>query len=70
MVVFDKRRARRGTSRVPEAAFYGVALLGGWLGAGTAFILLHHKTRKPRFQVGFALCGLVNVVLAWLATFR
>lgn len=69
--VADKRRARRGAGRVPEAALLAVALLGGWVGEVLAFLVVRHKTRKPRFLVPFALCALANLaVLAYAAGLR
>lgn len=65
-VVADKRRARRGRGRVPEAAFHALALLGGWPGELLGFLLVRHKTRKPSFLAAFAVCALAScVLLAW-----
>jgi uncharacterized membrane protein YsdA (DUF1294 family) len=66
--VADKRRARRGAGRLPEAAFHALALVGGWPGELVGFALARHKTRKARFLVPFVLCSLVNaavMALAW-----
>ncbi|MHB1260719.1 MAG: DUF1294 domain-containing protein [Thermoplasmatota archaeon] len=64
--VADKRRARRGKGRVPEAAFHALALLGGWPGALLGFLAVRHKTSKPRFLAPFLLCALANaIVLVW-----
>jgi len=64
--VADKRRARRGRGRVPEAALLALALLGGWPGEALAFLLARHKTRKPAFLLPFALCAVANAVaFAW-----
>ena len=67
----DKRLARHGRGRVPEAAFHVLALLGGWPGELLAMLAVRHKTRKPAFLVPFALCALANVVaVAWLLGLR
>ncbi len=57
----DKRRARLGRGRVPEAAFHVLALLGGWPGELLGFALAHHKTRKTRFLVPFVLLTCVSL---------
>ena len=64
--VADKRRARRGRSRVPEAAFHALALVGGWPGEAVGFLAVRHKTRKARFLVPFGLCAAANLALLWL----
>jgi uncharacterized membrane protein YsdA (DUF1294 family) len=64
-VAADKRRARRGRGRVPEAALLALALLGGWPGELTGMLAVRHKTRKPAFLLPFALCAAANAVLLW-----
>ena len=70
----DKRAAVAGRRRVPERAFYTLALLGGVPAILWGAEILRHKTRKQPFraivfailvlQVGAAGC------LVYLATFR
>lgn len=48
----DKRRAKKGKWRIPEATLLLSAVLGGGVGALAGMLLFRHKTRKPRFTVG------------------
>lgn len=63
---FDKRRARLGGSRVPEARLHLVELLGGWPGAWIGQRVFHHKTRKTSFRIVFWLIVLLHAA-AWAA---
>ena len=59
----DKRRAKRGSRRVPERTLLLTALLGGSLGGVLGMAVFRHKTRHWYFALGlpvmlFAHCGL------------
>lgn len=62
---FDKLAAKRGWRRVPEANLIGMAALAGAPGALLAMLLLRHKTRKPRFNVGVPLLLAAQVAAAF-----
>jgi uncharacterized membrane protein YsdA (DUF1294 family) len=57
----DKRRAQRGSRRVPESTLQVIGLLGGWPGALVAQWRLRHKNRKLSFQIVFWLTVALNV---------
>lgn len=62
----DKRAARRGQRRTPEATLQLLGLLGGWPGALIAQGQFRHKTAKFSFQAPFWGCVVLNL-LAGLA---
>ena len=63
----DKRRARRGSWRIPERTLFLLPLLGGSVGALLGMHVFHHKTRHWYFRWGIpaifllqlAACGAV-----------
>ena len=63
MMLSDKRRARRGDRRIPEATLFLAALLGGALGGTLGMFLFRHKTRHTAFRVGFPLLTLIQAAL-------
>lgn len=68
MMAEDKRRARRHQWRVPEAALFGAALLGGSAGAWAGMYLFHHKTKHWYFVVGMPLILAAQLAAGvWLA---
>ena len=63
----DKSAARNDRRRIAENTLHLFAVLGGWPGALAAQRLLHHKSRKPSFQIVFWLTVILNcAVLGWL----
>lgn len=64
----DKRKARHDRWRVPERAFFCVALLGGTPGALLGMWTFRHKTRHWYFRYGLPALLLVQLALGtWIA---
>lgn len=62
----DKRAARAGGWRVPEANLLMLALLGGWPMSIWAQKKFRHKTKKTAFRWRFFVCvGLWGVACAY-----
>lgn len=70
LYAWDKRAARRGTRRIPEARLHLLALLGAWPGAWLAQRLFRHKTRKAAFQYCFIACVALNLAMIALWLWR
>lgn len=67
MMGADKRFARRGERRIPEARLFFVAFLGGAPGGWLGMRVFHHKTRHWYFAVGFPLIAVAQVAgVVWL----
>ncbi len=49
---FDKKRARKHLSRVPEWVLLACCWIGGCLGAYLGMRYYHHKTKKEKFVYG------------------
>ncbi len=68
LMAVDKRRAKRRQWRVPEAALFGAALLGGSAGAWAGMYLFRHKTKHWYFVVGMPLILAAQLAAGvWLA---
>ncbi len=67
LMAMDKRRAVRGSRRVPERRLFGFAWLGGAAGGWAAMRLLRHKTKHRTFAFGLpALTVLQAAIAGWL----
>ncbi len=63
----DKIQARRGGERIAEQTLFGLALLGGSVGAWLAMYLFRHKTAVIKFRYGIPAIVVMEVVAAvWL----
>lgn len=49
----DKRKARQHQWRIPETVLLCTALLGGSIGGMIGMAAFRHKTKKPKFYLGF-----------------
>jgi uncharacterized membrane protein YsdA (DUF1294 family) len=66
MYGIDKRQARGGGWRVPEAVLHGLALIGGVVGAWAGRSFFHHKTSKPMFTVVLVIASILwGAIVAW-----
>lgn len=71
-IVADKDKARAGAYRIAEKTLFQLALAGGWPASAVMQHLVHHKTRRGRFQAIFWACALAHCLLAipilqWMA---
>ena len=49
----DKRAAKNGAWRIPEADLHTLEFLGGWIGAFIGQKFFHHKNKKKSYQAMF-----------------
>lgn len=63
LMLVDKRKAKKGAWRIPEATLIGSALLGGSIGAIAGMNLFRHKTKHPKFFIGLPLILALQIVL-------
>ncbi len=59
----DKRKAKRGSWRVPEKTLFLVTALFGALGGTLGMRLFRHKTKHWYFKIGFPALLLVQIAL-------
>lgn len=59
----DKKRARNHAFRIPEAALFTVALIGGSLGSILGMKFFHHKTRHWYFVYGMPAILILQILL-------
>ncbi len=67
---FDKVRARRARTRVPEVVLHFFSLIGGSLGAYAGMQTFRHKYLKGRFQFWFWCIVVLQVGLIFWAVHR
>ena len=66
----DKRKARKGKWRIPEATLIGLAVAGGSIGALLGMYLFRHKTQKRKFNLGIPAILLLQAVLTYFLLLR
>jgi len=65
----DKAAAENVERRTRERTLHFFSLVGGWPGALAAQRLLHHKSKKKSFQIGYWVTVFLNcVAIGWLTT--
>ena len=66
----DKRKARKGRWRIPEATLIGLSAAGGSIGALLGMHLFRHKTQKRKFTLGIPAILIIQAVLAYFLFLR
>ena len=66
----DKRKARKGKWRIPEATLIGLAVAGGSIGALLGMSLFRHKTQKRKFNLGIPAILLAQAALTYFVLLR
>ena len=61
----DKKAAKKGAWRIPEAHLHALEFLGGWVGAFIGQKVFRHKTKKRSYQVMFWLMLLLQGAALW-----
>ena len=59
----DKWNAMKNQWRIPEKTLFGIAVIGGSIGAYVGMRLFHHKTKKPKFYIGIPLIFVVQIAM-------
>ncbi|MCI9366176.1 MAG: DUF1294 domain-containing protein [Clostridia bacterium] len=62
-MLIDKKKAERGSWRIPEKTLLILTLLGGGVGTISGMYMFRHKTKKLRFTVGFPVILITEVAL-------
>lgn len=65
MMGVDKWKARRHRWRIPEKVLLGAAVIGGSAGGILGMLIFHHKTKHPKFYIGYPVILVVQLLLAW-----
>lgn len=60
----DKWKAKRGAWRIPEQTLLSLVLLGGGIGGIAGMYVFKHKTKKPRFFIGFPVILIAEIAAA------
>lgn len=58
----DKKKAKKGKWRISEATLIGIVLLGGGIGGIVGMYKFRHKTKKPRFYIGFPVILILETI--------
>ena len=65
LMLVDKKKAKKGAWRIPEATLMTVAAFGGSIGSLLGMYHFRHKTKHPKFTVGIPLILIAQVAAAW-----
>lgn len=60
----DKKKAKKGNWRTKESTLFTLVLLGGGIGGIAGMYTFRHKTKKPRFVIGFPAILIIEIICA------
>ena len=63
LMLMDKYKAKKNLWRISEATLFGIAAIGGSLGAIIGMRLFHHKTKHLKFSVGLPILLVIHILL-------
>lgn len=58
----DKRKAKKGSWRIPEKTLFIVTTLGGGIGTIAGMYTFRHKTQKLNFVLGFPVITILEII--------
>lgn len=58
----DKRKAKKGSWRIPEKTLFIITALGGGIGTIAGMYTFRHKTQKIAFVIGFPLITILEII--------
>jgi len=61
-MLIDKKKAEKGSWRIPEKTLLMIGLIGGSIGSIIGMYVFHHKTKKLRFSVGLPVILILQIV--------
>ena len=58
----DKRKAIKGSWRIPEKTLFVITALGGGIGTIAGMYTFRHKTQKIQFVIGFPVITILEIM--------
>ena len=58
----DKRKAIKGSWRIPEKTLFIITALGGGIGTIAGMYIFRHKTQKIQFVIGFPFITILEII--------
>ena len=62
-MLIDKKKAIKGSWRIPEKTLLIIALLGGSVGTMIGMYWFRHKTKKLKFTLGFSTILIAEIIV-------
>ena len=59
----DKKKAEKSRWRISENTLMTIAIFGGSIGTNMGMNIFRHKTKKPKFYIGFPVILIAQIAL-------